>query len=37
MDWGDVWELSQKSKYGIDEAGFRAGMAEVQRRKARGE
>jgi|SRR5215475_5665024 len=37
MDYGDVWEMSQNSKYGVDENAFRAGMAEVARRRARGE
>ena len=37
MDYSDVWEIS-KSKYGPpDEAMFRAGIAEAQRRRARGE
>jgi hypothetical protein len=37
MDYSDVWEMS-KSKYGPpDEASFRAGIAEAQRRRARGE
>ena len=37
MDYGDVWEMSATSKYGVDENLFRAGMAEVARRRARGE
>jgi hypothetical protein len=37
MDYGDVWQMANTGKYGVDEAKFRAGMAEVQRRKARGE
>jgi hypothetical protein len=37
MNYADDWEMS-KSKYGPpDEAMFRAGMAEAQRRRARGE
>jgi hypothetical protein len=37
MDYSDVWEMS-KSKYGPpDEASFRAGIAEAQRRRQRGE
>jgi hypothetical protein len=37
MDYSDVWEMS-KSKYGPpDEASFRAGIQEAQRRRARGE
>jgi hypothetical protein len=37
MNYADVWEMS-KSKYGPpDEAMFRAGMADAQRRRARGE
>jgi hypothetical protein len=38
MDYNDVWRMASKSKYGApDEASFRAGIAEVQRRRARGE
>ena len=37
MDYGDVWEMTQNSKYGVDENAFRAGMAEVARRRTRGE
>ena len=37
MDYSDTWELSQTSKYGVDENAFRRGMLEVQRRRARGE
>jgi hypothetical protein len=37
MDYSDVYEMSQKSRYGVDENAFRAGMAEVLRRRARGE
>jgi hypothetical protein len=37
MDYSDVWEMS-RSKYGPpDEASFRAGIAEAQRRRSRGE
>jgi hypothetical protein len=37
MNYADVWEMS-RSKYGPpDEAMFRAGIAEAQRRRARGE
>ena len=37
MDYSDSWRIASKSVHGIDEAAFRAGIAEVQRRKARGE
>jgi len=37
MDYNDVARMASKSKYGFDDAGFRAGIAEVQRRRARGE
>lgn len=37
MDYADVWEMSQGSRYGVDEHAFRAGMAEVARRRAKGE
>jgi hypothetical protein len=37
MDYRDTWEIAKNSKHGIDENAFRAGIAEVQRRKARGE
>jgi len=33
----DVWDMAATSKYGVDEAGFRAGLQEVARRRARGE
>ncbi len=37
MDYGDVWEMA-KSKFGPpDEKMFRAGIAETQRRRLRGE
>jgi multidrug efflux pump subunit AcrA (membrane-fusion protein) len=37
MNYSDVWEMS-KSKYGPpDEAKFREGIAEANRRRARGE
>jgi hypothetical protein len=37
MDYGDVYEMLKHSKYGVDDNAFRAGIAEVQRRRARGE
>jgi hypothetical protein len=37
MTYADAYELAKNSKYGIDDNGFRAGIAEVQRRRARGE
>lgn len=38
MNYADAYELAQRgSKYGIDPDAFRAGIAEVQRRRARGE
>jgi hypothetical protein len=37
MDYADVYEMANTSKYGVDENLFRAGMAEVQRRRAKGE
>ena len=38
MDYSDVWRVASKSKYGQpDEASFRAGIAEVARRRGRGE
>lgn len=38
MNYQDVWELASNSKYGSpDESSFKAGMAEVARRRARGE
>ena len=37
MDYSDSYRIAAKSKHGVDEAAFRAGIAEVQRRKARGE
>ncbi len=37
MNYADVWDMASKSKYGVDEAAFREGMAEVARRRARGE
>jgi hypothetical protein len=36
MDYSDVWRMSQNSKYGVDENAFRAGMAEVLRRRQQG-
>jgi hypothetical protein len=37
MNYGDVYEMLKNSKYGVDDNAFRAGIAEVQRRRARGE
>jgi hypothetical protein len=37
MDYNDVYEMLKHSKYGVDDDAFRAGIAEVQRRRARGE
>jgi hypothetical protein len=37
MDYGDVWEISNTSKHGVDLDAFKAGMQEVARRRARGE
>jgi hypothetical protein len=37
MDYNDVARMVSKSKYGFDDASFRAGIAEVNRRRARGE
>ena len=37
MDYADVWEMCQNSAHGVDENAFRSGMAEVARRRARGE
>jgi hypothetical protein len=38
MDYNDVYRIASKSKYGApDDAAFRAGIAEVNRRRARGE
>ena len=37
MNYGDVYEMANTSKYGVDENAFRAGIAEVARRRARGE
>ena len=37
MDYNDVAAIAAKSKYGFDDAKFREGIAEVQRRRARGE
>jgi hypothetical protein len=33
MDYNDVAKMASKSKYGFDDASFRAGIAEVQRRR----
>jgi hypothetical protein len=37
MDYSDVYQMLKHSKYGVDDAAFRDGIAEVQRRRARGE
>ena len=37
MNYDDVVRMAGKSKYGIDENAFRAGIEEVRRRRARGE
>ena len=37
MDWSDAYEIAKRSKHGVDDNAFRAGMAEVYRRRARGE
>jgi hypothetical protein len=37
MDYNDVARIVSKSKYGFDDARFRAGIQEVARRRARGE
>jgi hypothetical protein len=37
MDYSDVYSMLKNSKYGVDHDAFRAGVAEVQRRRARGE
>jgi hypothetical protein len=37
MNYGDVYDMLKHSKYGVDDNAFRAGIAEVQRRRARGE
>jgi hypothetical protein len=37
MNYQDVYAMLKHSKYGIDDAAFREGIAEVQRRRARGE
>jgi hypothetical protein len=37
MDYADVYRMANKSKYGVDESSFRAGIAEVAARRARGE
>jgi len=33
MDYRDVYEMAKTSKHGVDDNAFRAGMAEVARRK----
>jgi hypothetical protein len=37
MNYGDVYEMLKHSKYGVDHDAFREGIAEVARRRARGE
>jgi hypothetical protein len=37
MNYSDVYEMLKHSKYGVDHDAFREGIAEVQRRRARGE
>jgi hypothetical protein len=37
MSYNDVARIMSKSKYGFDDAAFRAGIQEVARRRARGE
>jgi hypothetical protein len=37
MDWSDAFAVAGKSKYGVDVEAFKQGIAEVQRRRARGE
>jgi len=37
MTYQDAYELAQTSRYGVDDNAFRAGIAEVQRRRSRGE
>jgi hypothetical protein len=31
MTWGDVYEISRNSKYGVNDEWFRAGMNEIRR------
>ncbi len=37
MDYNDVWRMSAKSKYGVDENAFRLGIQEAARRRSGGE
>jgi hypothetical protein len=37
MDWNDAYQVAAKSRHGVDMEAFKAGIAEVQRRRARGE
>jgi hypothetical protein len=37
MDYSDVYQMLKHSKYGVDDNAFREGIAEVGRRRARGE
>jgi hypothetical protein len=37
MNYQDVYAMLKHSKYGVDDNAFREGIAEVQRRRARGE
>ena len=37
MDWQDAWDMAAQSRHGVDENAFRAGIAEVARRRSRGE
>jgi hypothetical protein len=36
MTWEDGWNIANTSKHGVDPESFKAGMAEVMRRKAQG-
>lgn len=36
-NWSDTYEWAKNSKYGVDDDAFRAGMAEVNRRRRAGE
>jgi hypothetical protein len=37
MDYNDTYRIASKSRHGVDMDAFKAGIAEVQRRRARGE
>lgn len=37
MTWDDAYHVAAKSKHGVDMDAFKAGIAEVQRRRSRGE